>query len=229
MNRILIVDDEPNIREIVGAYLKKEGYEILLAKDGLEALTICENQAIDLMVLDRMLPKLSGEQVLKKVRAFSQVPVIMLTAKVSDDDVVDGFMGGADDYIKKPFSPRELVVRVHAMLRRQKSQEDNSTLYRFRNDDLIVDIDKVEVRKCGENVLITPHEFKILVMMIENAGMVLSREQIIDKTFGLHFDGYDRTIDTHIKNIRQKIEDNPKQPTYIKTIYAMGYRFLSEE
>lgn len=225
MKHILVVDDEQNIRDIVGAYLKREGYRVSLASNGAQAIEIFNMEVIDLVVLDLMMPKMTGEEVCKVIRRKSNVPIIMLTAKVQDEDVINGIKNGADDYIRKPFSVRELMIRIHAVFRRIDGDTPSMDLYRYGDDDLIIDFGRMKLVKKGQSLSFTPNEFKILKVLVANVGIVLSREQIIEKTFGIQFDGFDRTIDTHIKNIRQKIEDDPKKPVYIKTVYGMGYKF----
>lgn len=225
MKHIMVVDDEVNIREIVSAYLKKEGYLVRCASDGCQALKIFEQEPIDLIILDLMMPKVCGDEVCRQIRRKSNVPIIMLTAKVEDDDVIAGIKGGADDYVRKPFSVRELIVRVQALLRRTSGDEVMAEVYSFNDDRLVVDFTKMQLLKKGKEIILTPNEYKILKVLIANQGLVLSRNQIIEKTFGSQFDGFDRTIDTHIKNLRRKLEDNPKKPIYIKTIYSMGYKF----
>lgn len=223
---ILIVEDEKNISEVIRAYLAKEGFNVFLAKDGKEALRVFYKEKIHLIILDLMLPKISGEEVCAKIRTTSNVPIIMLTAKVDEDNRVEGLSIGADDYVTKPFSPRELVSRVKALLRR--SYRNTGPLAEkliFNNNDLEIDIDKMIVKKDGKDVYLTSNEFKILNSLLINPGQVLSRQQLIEFAFGYNYDGYDRTIDTHIKNIRQKIEDNPKKPIYITTVYGAGYKF----
>lgn len=224
---ILVVDDEPKIVEVVEAYLKKEGFNVLTAEDGEKALKLFKNEVIHLVVLDLMLPKISGEEVCNRIRATSDVPIIMLTAKSEEDDKIEGLAIGADDYLTKPFSARELVGRVKALIRR--SYRDSSPLADhliFNNGDLEVDINKMKVKKDGEYVNLTTNEFKILIALLTNPGQIFSREQLVERAFGLDYEGFDRTIDSHIKNIRQKIEDNHKEPKYIITVYGMGYKFV---
>ena len=224
--KILVVEDEKNILEVIEAYLLKEGFRVITAEDGEMALELFKNEKIHLIVLDLMLPKISGEEVCTTIRATSDIPIIMLTAKVNEDDKIEGLTIGADDYITKPFSPRELVSRVKALLRR--SYRDSNPLAEklvFNDGDLEVDIDKMIVRKKRENIYLTSNEFKILSSLLTRPGQVFSREQLIELAFGYDYDGFDRTIDTHIKNIRQKIEDNPKSPNYIITVYGVGYKF----
>ncbi|GKU24099.1 response regulator transcription factor [Clostridium folliculivorans] len=225
--KILVVDDEPKILDVVKAYLEKENYEVTTASDGEEALNIFNKDTFHLVVLDLMLPKITGEDVCHKIRALSSVPIIMLTAKADEDERIEGISIGADDYITKPFSVRELVVRVRALLRRSyKDTIPLADVLTFNNGDLEVDIKKLLVKKQGKAVSLTTNEFKVLTVLITNPGQVFSREQLVDKAFGIDYEGFDRTIDTYIKNIRQKIEDNPKEPKYITTIYGMGYKFI---
>lgn len=224
--KILLVEDEKNISEIIKAYLIKEEFDVIIAEDGQKALDLFAKEEVHLIILDLMLPKLSGEQVCATIRATSDVPIIMLTAKIDEEDTIHGLSIGADDYITKPFSPRELISRVKALLRR--SYRNSSPLAEkllFNNGDLEIDIDKMLVRKKGEDIYLTSNEFKILVSLLKNPGQVFTREQLIQQAFGYDYDGFDRTIDTYIKNIRQKIEDNPKKPQYIHTVYGMGYKF----
>lgn len=222
---ILVVDDEKNVRDITRAYLEKAGYDVLEAADGEAALEAFQNLKVDLMILDIMMPKLNGMEVLECIRRSSDVPVIMLTAKVGESDLVEGIQTGADDYIKKPFSMRELMVRVEALMRRIY-KGDKQLILEFGNGDLMVDLPKMKVMKKKRAVDLTPNEFKILKVLVENSEIVLSREQLIERAFGISFDGFDRTVDTHIKNLRHKLEDNPKKPVYIRTVYGMGYQFL---
>ncbi|NLJ98956.1 MAG: response regulator transcription factor [Tissierellia bacterium] len=224
--KILVVEDEKNISNVIRAYLIKEGFDVITAKDGKIALELFKDEEFHLIILDLMLPKISGEEICTTIRATSDVPIIMLTAKVDEDSKIEGLSIGADDYVTKPFSPRELVSRVKALLRR--SYRDSSPMAEkltFNNGDLEVDIDKMIVRKNGKNIYLTSNEFKVLVSLLTRPGQVFSREQLIELAFGYDYDGFDRTIDTHIKNIRQKIENNPKNPSYILTIYGAGYKF----
>lgn len=223
---ILVVEDEKNILEVIKTYLVKEGYSVITAEDGKNALNLFESEDIHLIILDLMLPKISGEEVCNIIRAKSDIPIIMLTAKVEEDDKVHGLSIGADDYVTKPFSPRELVGRVKALIRR--SYRDSSPLAEiliFNNGDLEIDLNKRLVKKRGKKVYLTTKEFDILVSLLRNPGKVFTREQLIESAFGYDYDGFDRTIDTHIKNIRQKIEDNPKNPSYLITVYGLGYKF----
>ena len=224
--RILVVDDEQKVLNVIEAYLIKEGFEVLTSMDGEDALNIFKNEPIHLIILDLMLPKMSGEEVCTKIRATSSVPIIMLTAKIQEDNKIDGLAIGADDYVTKPFSNRELVSRVKAIIRR--TYRDTSPLAELliiNDGDLEINIEKMVIKKQGLPVTLTSNEFKILIALLTNPGQVFSREQLVNKAFGTDYDGFDRTVDTHIKNIRYKIEDNPKNPRYIISIYGMGYKF----
>lgn len=224
--RILVVDDEVKILEVIKAYLEKENFEVLVATDGEMALDLLDKNNIHLMILDLMLPKISGEEVCKIIRTKSDIPIIMLTAKFEEEDKIEGISIGADDYLTKPFSVKELIVRVRALIRR--AYRDNNPLadyFAFNNGDLEIDVKKFEVKKGGQLLNLTPNEIKILITFISKPGQVFTREQLVVRSFGDDYDGFDRTIDTHIKNLRQKIEDNPKKPNYILTVYGVGYKF----
>lgn len=224
--KILVVDDEVKILEVVKAYLEKESFEVITATDGKSALELFDAEVPHLIVLDLMLPKLSGEEVCQIIRTKSDVPIIMLTAKVEEDERIEGISIGADDYLTKPFSGRELVVRVRALLRRAYRDSNPLADYLvFNEGDLEVDVKKFEVKKNGDLVSLTPNEIKVLIALLSNPGQVYTREQLVEKAFGFDYEGFDRTVDTHIKNLRQKIEDDPKKPVYILTVYSVGYKF----
>lgn len=230
IKRILVVDDEEKILEVVEAYLKKENFDVVTAKDGEKALNLFKNEKFHLIILDLMMPVLSGEDVCSRIRSVSDIPIIMLTAKVDEDDKIEGLAIGADDYVTKPFSARELVGRVRALLRRTYRDKNPMAEYlTFNNGDLEVDIKKMKVRKKGEYVSLTSKEFKVLVALLTSPGQVFTREQLVIKAFGMEYDGYDRNIDTYIKNIRKKIEDNSKEYKYICTVYGAGYKFGGEQ
>jgi DNA-binding response OmpR family regulator len=227
--RVLIVDNEPKITDVVGSYLRTAGYAPLVAENGAQALRLLEKERPCLIILDLMLPGMSGEDVCRKVRSRSRVPIIMLTAKVEDADAVKGLGLGADDYVTKPFSPRQLMARVQAVLRR--TAEDASPLAKvmsFADDDLLIDVVAGEVRKAGMVVSVTPRELRLLRVLAANPGRVFSREELIARALGDDFDGFDRTIDAHVKNLRQKIETDPASPRYILTVHGIGYRFNPE-
>jgi DNA-binding response OmpR family regulator len=222
---ILIIEDEKAIANILKSYLEKEGYKALVAYDGQEGLDAFYANDIDLIILDLMLPKVSGEEVIKEIRNKSSVPVIMVTAKVDEDSTVEGLRLGADDYVTKPFSPRELMERIKAVLRRiEKYNIPRADIIKTTDGRLEMDLEYKRFFKDGEEVFLTKNEFQILKTLFSNPKKIFTREEIIELTFGFDYDAYDRAIDTHIKNIRQKIEDNPKKPVYIKTIYGMGYK-----
>jgi DNA-binding response OmpR family regulator len=227
--RVLVVDDEPKIADVVGSYLRKAGYEPVTAADGTTALRLFDKERPALVILDLMLPDLPGEEVCRRLRARGRVPIIMLTAKVEDSDAVRGLQLGADDYVTKPFSPRQLMARVEAVLRRAAGTgSPTARLLSFNSDDLLIDDAAGTVRKTGEPVSITPREFRLLRLFAGNPGRVFSREELIARALGDDFDGSDRTIDAHIKNIRQKIETDPRAPRYIHTVHGVGYRFSVE-
>ncbi|MTI48522.1 MAG: response regulator transcription factor [Firmicutes bacterium] len=221
---ILIVDDEEEIVNVLEAYLQKDEYKVFKAFNGKKALKIFDEEDIDLIVLDLMLPDLSGEAVCKKVRLKSQVPILMLTAKVEEDDRITGLDIGADDYITKPFSPRELMARIRAIFRRISDDRIKANILEFNKGKLVIDKVKKEVVKNGETVEVTPTELKILLLLGSNVGRTFSREDLVQKILGYDYEGFDRTIDTHIKNLRNKIEDNNSK--YIKTVYGLGYKFI---
>lgn len=223
---ILVVDDEPMLREAVSAYLEKQGYHVFLAETGQEALQIFEKQPISFVILDLMLPDKSGEEICAIIRKQSRVPMIMLTAKTLEEDMLNGLALGADDYITKPFSLKNLYARMQAVIRR--SSEDLKPLaskFSWNNGDLVIDYERKEVSKKGEMIAVTPIEWKILSAFTKYPQKVFSRNELITVAFDLDFDGYERVIDTHVKNLRKKIEDNPRKPVYIRTVHGMGYRF----
>lgn len=222
---ILVVEDEKNISDVIKVYLEKANYNVITAFDGKEAIDIFEKEEIDLIILDLMIPKISGENVCDKIRETSDIPIIMLTAKSDEESKIQGLTMGADDYVVKPFSPRELVSRVHALIRRTYKTQTLSNNELVFNGNLKINLDKFLVTKDNKEIDLTTNEFKVLSILASNPSIVFSREQLIEKAFGIDYEGFDRTIDTHIKNIRQKIEDNPKKPEYIITVYGVGYKF----
>ncbi|CAM3543774.1 MULTISPECIES: response regulator transcription factor [Brevibacillus] len=223
MSNILIVDDERQILEILSSYLKKEGYHVSTAEDGTQALEYASTYPIDLMILDLMLPDMTGEDVCREIRKTSRVPILMLTAKSGEADRITGLEIGADDYIIKPFSPRELVARVRAILRRAGEYQVLSDLIRI--GEIEISLRERSVTKKGIALELTSNEFRLLTTLVRHPGRTWTREELVEEVLGMDFIGSDRTIDTHIKNLRQKIEDDPKQPEYIKTVYGLGYRF----
>jgi len=221
--KILVVDDEPKVCDLIKAYLEKDGYEVLVAGDGKSAVEKARNQKPDLIVLDLNLPELDGIEVFRTVRATSDIPVIMVTARDEEVDKIVGLQLGADDYVTKPFSPRELAARVSAVLRRYADGPKAAT--RLLTGDLIVDFERHEVKFKNEPVSLTAAEFKLLSVMARNPGRVFTRLQLMDSAFGETYEGYDRTIDAHIKNIRQKLSrigseaENP-----VITVRGVGYK-----
>lgn len=227
--KVLVVDDEKGILEVIEAYLQKEGYQVKTADNGLDGLSYYMQWQPDLIILDLMLPDLSGEKICEQIRKDDDIPILMLTAKVDEDERINGLEIGADDYVTKPFSPRELVLRVKKILQRVSgsSQKTGQDII-YRDDHLLVDVEKHIISVKGEEMEVTPNEFDIMHALILNKGNVLSRDQIIMKAFGYSYEGYNRTIDTHIKNLRKKVEIDPSNPFYIKTVYGVGYRFGGE-
>jgi DNA-binding response OmpR family regulator len=224
--KILVVDDEEKIIEVISALLKSKGLTVFTAQNGEEAFAILERENISLVLLDLMLPGMSGEEICRTIRKSSRVPIIMLTAKVSEGDMLEGLGIGADDYITKPFSLKELYARIEAVLRR--SSDDLLPLYNkssFKDGDLEIDFESHSVRKNKTDVKLTPNEFKILSALIHFPNKLFTRDELISIAFGEEFEGYDRTVDTHIKNLRQKIESDPKNPLYVLTIHGVGYKF----
>ena len=223
--RILIVDDEAWVHEVVRAYLERDGFVVYSANDGREGLDLALSKSPHVVVLDLMLPGVSGEEICAELRARSDVPIIMLTAKGSEDQRVEGLQRGADDYLTKPFSPRELVARVKAILRRAAGGE-TPLLERQRFDEGRLEIDDAlhEVRIDGEPVQLTPNEYKLLLALAQYPGRVYSRFELINRVQGHDFAGYERTIDAHVKNLRRKIEPELHQPRYVQTVHGIGYR-----
>ena len=222
--RVLVVDDDAKTVELVKLYLNRDGYHVLTAFDGVEALRLARESHPDLIVLDLMLPGLNGLKVCHTLREESDVPIIMLTAKTTDQDKLEGLDLGADDYVTKPFSPRELAARVRAVLRRLPGKRGPEEI---KYGELTMNFLKQEVSFAGKPINLTPVEFKLLAVLIKEPGRVFSRAQLIEKAFGFDFEGFDRTIDVHILNLRRKLEPDPSHPKYIKTVYGAGYK-LSE-
>jgi len=224
--KILVVDDDPKTVSLVKLYLESDGHKVLCAYDGIEALRLAREQRPNLIVLDLMLPGLDGLQICRTLRSESDVPVIMLTAKTTEGDKLTGLELGADDYVTKPFSPRELAARIKVVLRRTAANESlERGPAQVEYGDLKMDFGEHRVIVAGQPIALTPTEFRLLGTLVREAGQVLSREQLIQKVLGLDFDGFDRTIDVHILNLRRKLGDDPSHPRYIKTVYGAGYKF----
>jgi two-component system, OmpR family, alkaline phosphatase synthesis response regulator PhoP len=223
MKTILIVEDEYKIAEIAGDYLRRAGYGVVVAGNGATALQLVRERHPDLIVLDLGLPKVDGLEVTRTVRRESAVPIIMLTARVEEDDRLLGLELGADDYITKPFSPRELVARVQAVLRRASGAAIPADVV-VRLGDLTLDTQKRKASRAGESIELTITEFELLATMARQPGRVFTRAQLLDSVRGHDVESFDRAIDAHVKNIRRKIEPDPRNPRYIETVYGIGYR-----
>ncbi len=224
---ILLVDDEPKVVRLACDYLEKNGFRVLCAGDGLTALAMARRERPDLVILDLMLPGMDGRQVCQILRQETDVPIIMLTALSEDSDQVAGLELGADDYVTKPFSPRALVARVRAALRRSQGQVRTQPVLRFSR--LEIDPQSYRVVLDGKPVHLTPNEFKLLTILAMHPGQIISREQMLDELHGAAFVSFDRSVDSHIKNLRRKLETDPGQPRMIETVYGVGYRFMDQE
>ena len=229
-DRILIIDDEPSVHDVARAYLERDWYEVLSAIGGREGLALAQALEPRLVLLDLMLPDLSGEQVCAELRRESDVAIVMLTAKSQEDDRIRGLDLGADDYLVKPFSPRELVARVRALLRRtgERRAASDQTL-RFDGGRLCLDPERHQAVVDGQPVELTPSEFKLLLALARSPGRVFSRFELINRVQGHDYDGYERTIDAHVKNLRRKIEPDAARPRWVQTVHGVGYRLAETE
>ena len=224
MGKILVADDDQNIAELLRLYLEKEGYTVVLAADGEQAIERFNAENPDIVLLDIMMPKLDGWQVCRGIRKKSNCPIIMVTAKGETFDKVLGLELGADDYLVKPFSPRELVARSRALLRRvHADSEPQREVLEF--GELTIDVSGHKVLVSGEEIDLTASEFKLLTTLSRYPGRVYSRMELVEKVLGYDFEGYERTIDSHVKNLRAKIGDNPRNPKWLHTVHGVGYRF----
>lgn len=223
---IMVVDDEKRLVSLVQSYLTQEGYRVVSAYNGRDALAVAHREHPDLIVLDVMMPEMDGYEFMRKHRADHNTPIILLTARVDDEEKVIGLEVGADDYMTKPFRPRELVARIRAVLRRGGEAKPEATLVKAA--DIVLDRDGRTVQVGGKFTDLTPSEFDILTALMSSPGRVYSRLDLLDIIQGVRYEGYERTIDTHIKNLRGKIESDPRQPKYIETVYGVGYRFKRE-
>lgn len=225
---ILLVDDEKMISEVLEAYLKKDGYQVFIADNGIDALKKADTVQPDLIVLDLMLPDISGEEVCRLIRKDSEVPILMLTAKSGEAERINGIVIGADDYVTKPFSPREVVVRIQAIFRRvKKSSKTSGMELSFNKQGLVINLFKREIEIGGQIINVTPIEYRLLSNLAQHPGRVYSRMDLLEKIQeeGFSYEGYERSIDTHIKNLRKKIEADARDPKYILTVFGMGYKF----
>ena len=223
MDNILIIEDEEKVSEILKAYLQKEGYTVYCAEKGMEGIKLFEKIQFSLVILDLMLPDISGEEICSILRKISEVHIFMLTAKGTLEDRIEGLNLGADEYLVKPFSPRELTARVNSLFRRINVNKFETKVY--NNGDLEINYEKRIVKVKGDEISLTPNEFDILHILSSNRGKVFTREQLIERIMGIDFQGFDRTIDVHIKNIRKKLEEDSRNPKYIVTVTRIGYKF----
>ena len=232
MERILVVDDDKEIVRLLRSYLEKAGYQVFVAYDGATALHVLRREEPDLLILDLMLPDQDGWDITRTIRSDARLaatPIIMLTARVEDSDKIVGLEIGADDYVTKPFNPQEVVARVRALLRRSHLEQGIATSQVLQVGALRLDPARRTVTRSGEPVDLTPSEFELLHVLMKSPGYVFTRDELLDKALGYTYEGMGRTLDSHIKNLRRKIEPNPKKPTYIQTIYGVGYRLSEEE
>lgn len=227
---VLVIDDEKMIREVLFSFLEKKGFCVQTAENGMQGLKLWESGPFCFVILDLMLPDLSGEEICKIIRSKSNVPIIMLTAKTMEEDLLNGLALGADDYMVKPFSLKELYARMEAVLRRSAAKTDlNHSEDLIFSKDLEIDPEMRTVNKAGTPVSLTPIEWKLLRTFLSRPEKIFTREELLMAAFEDDFDGYDRVVDTHIKNLRKKLEDDPKNPVYIKTVHGIGYRFGGEK
>jgi DNA-binding response OmpR family regulator len=224
MATVLIIEDEPELVKVLRSYLEQAGFDVLSAQRGDSGLSLWEQKKPDLVLLDLNLPGMDGLDVARSIRRTSSTPVIMLTARVEEADQLVGLELGADDYITKPFSPRLVVARVRALLRRTESSQEARQMLRLV--DLEIDLEGHTVSRSGELVELTPTEFNLLVALVSQPGRAYSRLQLLEASQGTAYEGYERTIDAHIKNLRAKLEPDPKKPRYIETVFGVGYRFI---
>lgn len=229
-NRVVIVEDDRKIAKIVKVYLENNGFKVMHFEKGRDAIDFALKETPLLVILDLKLPDISGEAVCRELKEIGDIPIIMLTAKSQEEERITGFALGADDYVVKPFSPKELVYRVKAVLKRAKKDDLNKVYpISFNNGLITIDGRSYEVRKRAKTIDVTPTEFKLLFVLASNPQKVFTREELVEKALGYQFEGYERSIDAHIKNIRRKIEDDPKNPELILTVYGLGYRFSGKK
>ena len=223
---VLLVDDDPKIAKLLRSYFEKDDFSVITAHDGVAALQLFRDQKPDILVLDLMLPGMNGLDVCRQIRRDNDTPILMLTARDEEPDRLIGLELGADDYVSKPFSPREVVARAKAILRRSRKPADKSSS--FQAGKFIIDSAGYRVSADGVPLDLTPTEFKILELLAAHAGQVFTRLQMVEQVQGIAFEGYERTIDAHVKNLRRKIGDNPKDPRLIQTVYGVGYKFAGD-
>ncbi len=226
MRTILVVDDEPKILTVARDYLEHAGYAVLTARDGREAVETARRRRPDLVVLDIGLPELDGLEVTRELRRESSIPIVMLTARDDELDKLLGLELGADDYLTKPFSPRELVARVRAVLRRSERAAEPGDV--IRAGDLVMDVPRMRAELGGRAIDLTATEFNLLAVLAASPGRIFTRSQLLDALRGVAFESYERAIDSHVKNVRRKLEPDPRQPRYLQTVYGVGYQFVDE-
>jgi DNA-binding response OmpR family regulator len=226
--KILVVDDDRKTLELLRLYLERDGYQVLAAQDGRQALDLARQRRPDLIVLDLMLPAVDGLDICRILRAESKTPIIMLTARTTEDDKLLGLDLGADDYITKPFSPREVVARVRVVLRRAGDQAATGPA-QARVRDLVVDFKSHEARLRGQPLHLTPKEFKLLETLVKQPGRAWTRLELLELVFGFDYEGFERTVDVHVMNLRKKLERDPARPEYIQTVYGVGYKLAEDE
>ena len=224
---ILLVDDEPKVVRLARDYLEKNGFRVITAGDGISALAMSRREKPDLVILDLLLPGMDGREVCRELRRDSDVPIIMITALAEESDQIVGLELGAEDYVSKPFSPRALVARVRATIRRSQGQLKSPAI--LRRGELEVNLEQYNISLSGKMLHLTPNEFKLLAILARHPGQTLTREQLMDELHGIALAGIDRSVDSHIKNLRRKLEFNPDGPKFIETVYGIGYRFLDQD
>lgn len=226
---ILVVDDDVKTVDLINLYLENEGYLVICAYDGPSALRLARRHRPDLIVLDLMLPQMDGLDICQTLRAETDIPMIMLTARTTEEDKLTGLEIGADDYMTKPFSPRELVARVKVVLRRTSGSQAREAVPPQAIGSLVIDFERYQVTLAGEPVNLTPREFRLISTLASHPGRVFSRQELLEQAFGLDFTGLERTVDVHMMNLRKKIEFDPSEPTYIQTVYGIGYKLVEND
>lgn len=227
MEKVLVIEDDVKTANLIQLYLRQSGYKVTLAHDGYTGLDMARNQQPDLIVVDLMLPNLDGLDICRTIRSERPTPIIILTAKSTEEDILRGLEIGADDYITKPFSPREVVARVRTVLRRV-NEGTNGNQKELLFDDLTINLTRHEVSVRGEIVHLTPKEFKLLETLAREPGRAFSRLELVERAFGYDYEGLERTVDAHVMNLRKKIERDHFNPTYVQTVYGVGYKFMEK-
>lgn len=229
MTKILVLEDDRKLQNLIKAYLESTGYNVLLASSLKEARSILDKEVPSLVILDLMLPDGNGESFSQEIKEIGEIPIIMVTAKSSEEDKLLGFSLGADDYVSKPFSPKELIARVKAVLKRYEKETQKQKVLSFDSGKILIKPENFEVVIDGKTVDLSRTEFKLLLVLATSPNKVFSRMDLVEKALGYEFEGYERTVDAHIKNLRHKIGDDPKKPHYIQTVFGIGYKFLGKK